>query len=269
MNKILQNILFGVFIISLMSLIFLSFEKKRDDIKSNFNNSEINTNVPLSQSDSNVWSTLRSWNDFEKIYYSDYFKVRLDDFYAVESLKERSNAETLAAIYRQLSEYDSPDLDLIYSTFSNIQNFRKLDRASFANVLVSFVQSIKYAYVFEYSCSEMYSTDPEVRKSMDGGTLCDGNNNWGLNSPIEFMKTLKGDCDTRTLFLYTIMKKFLYDVIILNSDTHSMLGVNLPSSGTYISHRGKRYFMWETTAKNWQMGDMPPNSSGDSWEIIP
>ena len=271
MNKILQNILFGVFIISLMSLIFLSFEKKQNDIKSNFNNSEINTSVPLSQSNSNVWSTLHEWKDYNNINYSYYFKVRLDDFYDVELFKKNTSPSSLAELYRLLYNYDRPNLDLIYSTLSNIQDFRELDRLSFANVLVSLIQSIPYAYVFHRSCDEEYNSSSEVKESMDNGTQCDGFNTWGVNSPIEFMKNLYGDCDTRTLTLYTIMKKFGYGVVILNNDNHSMLGVKLTPSngGTYVSYLGERYYMWETTSKNWEFGVVPPQSRNSSWEIIP
>ena len=65
------------------------------------------------------------------------------------------------------------------------------------------------------------------------------------------------------------MRKFRYDVVILNSDTHSILGVKLPSSGNYLSYLGERYYMWETTAKNWEIGDVSPSDQNDSWEIIP
>ena len=268
MNKILQNILFGVFIISLMSLIFLSFGKKRDDIKSNVNNSKFSTISPIGKSEANVWSTLHQWKDYDQNSYSDYFKVRLDDFYGVESYKK--SLDTWGEeLYRMLYNYDRPNLDLIYVTLSNIQYNNKLDRLDFAKVLVSFVQSIPYAYVLENSCDEEYNLDPEVKEAMDNGTQCDGFNTWGLNSPVEFMKNSLGDCDTRTLFLYTIMRKFRYDVVILNSDTHSILGVKLPSSGNYLSYLGERYYMWETTAKNWEIGDVSPSDQNDSWEIIP
>lgn len=251
-----------------MTIIFSSFDKKRNQIRSNINNQTINT--PLSETDSNLWSTFHSWKDYDNFYYSDYFKVRLGDFYDVGSYKNNSSPRSLAQLYRMLYNYDRPNLDLIYSTLSNIQNYHQLDRLSFANVLVSFVQSIPYAFVFESSCNDKYNSDYEVRKAMDNGTQCDGFNIWGLNSPIEFMKNLYGDCDTRTLFLYTIMKKFGYKVVILNSDSHSMLGVKLSPSGggTYMTYLGERYYMWETTAKNWEIGVLPPNEINSRWEII-
>jgi hypothetical protein len=83
----------------------------------------------------------------------------------------------------------------------------------------------------------------------------------GVYSPSEFISTLKGDCDTRTLFLYTLMKKFGYDVAILNGPGHSMLGCNLlpenPSS-PYLEYNSSRYYFWETTIFYNQNGNIGP-----------
>ena len=84
-------------------------------------------------------------------------------------------------------------------------------------------------------------------------------------SPLEFFYLKTGDCDSRTVLIYTILKSFGYDVAILNSDrySHSMIGINLPSSGKYKIINGKKYFFWETTGVGWEMGMLPP----DNWDI--
>ena len=69
MNKILQNILFGVFIISLMSLIFSGYEKNLDQKILSYE-SEIKSKINIA----NV-SHYRQWNDYEKNLFSGTFEV--------------------------------------------------------------------------------------------------------------------------------------------------------------------------------------------------
>ena len=93
------------------------------------------------------------------------------------------------------------------------------------------------------------------------GFECDSYVKGAIYSPVEFIDKFKGDCDTRTVFLYTVLKRYKYDVVILNSDVygHSILGVNISSSGRYKYHNGKRYYTWETTSPGWRLGDLPPD----------
>jgi hypothetical protein len=81
----------------------------------------------------------------------------------------------------------------------------------------------------------------------------------------------KGDCDTRAIVLFTILDHFNYDVAMLVSEEygHCILGVNMPGTGTYKSHFGKRYYVWETTAKDFQLGQLPPEISNmQNWRIV-
>ena len=91
-----------------------------------------------------------------------------------------------------------------------------------------------------------------------------------LGDLILVLHHLNGDCDSRTLFIYTVLKKFNYDVVILNSDlyAHSIIGLNIPSSGRYKYYNGKRYYTWETTAKGYELGVLPADFSNiDYWYI--
>lgn len=92
---------------------------------------------------------------------------------------------------------------------------------------------------------------------------CEGKVPFGVKAPGELIGNLKGDCDTRTLFLYTILSHFGYDVVILNSEyyKHSIIGLNAPSIGIFKVIGGVRYFIWETTAKGMQLGQFPNNMS--------
>jgi hypothetical protein len=132
------------------------------------------------------------------------------------------------------------------------------------------VQNIPYNILTSESCSDAYLNSKSIKDMIDQGIDCDGNVFGGLYTPTEFIKNFKGDCDTRTVFLYTILNRYGYDTRILNSDfyRHSIIGVNLPSRGRFKTHLGKRYYTWETTNINWQLGDLPPSTSRmDLWHV--
>jgi len=77
----------------------------------------------------------------------------------------------------------------------------------------------------------------------------------GFVSPIEMIMTQMGDCDTRTITLYLLLKSFGFDVIELVSDveSHAIIAINLPIAGgkVYYPFRGKKYYIWETTSKHY------------------
>ena len=61
--------------------------------------------------------------------------------------------------------------------------------------------------------------------------------------------SLNGDCDTRTLLLYTMLSYYNYDVALLSSEFygHSILGINLPFEGKKYFYNNQEYTLWETT----------------------
>jgi hypothetical protein len=84
------------------------------------------------------------------------------------------------------------------------------------------------------------------------------------------MANLKGDCDTRTLFLYTILSHYGYDVALLSSEyyNHSLIGINLPYDGISYLYKSQRYVLWETTAANIRPGSLPNEISNiNYWRI--
>ena len=86
---------------------------------------------------------------------------------------------------------------------------------------------------------------------------CLGNILFGFQSPVEFMSNFKGDCDTKVLLCFYILKKFGYDVAILISERfeHAVLGINLNVGGSdYVYHRGVKYYAWETTSEGFKPG---------------
>ena len=223
-------------------------------------------------------SANRIWKDNLGNQYSGTLSVRKEDH---ERLKDLSAQYTSYSsgdafwgdLYDFLDTRSSSSLDLLFETFRLIQEQNQLNSMEFAQMVTSCIQDIPYALVFDSACLDASSYDDdsitEVLKSCPD--CCIGYKTYGIQAPVEFIATLKGDCDSRTVLLYSILKHFNYDVAILNSDEyrHSILGLNIPASGLYKAHRGKRYYLWETTAKYFRIGELAPSMDNvNYWNIV-
>ncbi|MFY0652738.1 MAG: hypothetical protein JXQ96_11920 [Cyclobacteriaceae bacterium] len=163
------------------------------------------------------------------------------------------------AIYNSLYQNDSAELKHLADSLREIRLEKNLNSTEFAHMVVKFVQDIPYSYIISEPCGEMKDGKP-----------CKGDSRFGILSPIEFLYTLKGDCDTRTVLLYGLLKDFGYDALILisNEYLHSMLAVNIPGTGDYISHKGKKFYFWETTNTGWEPGMIAPDMQNTNyWDL--
>ena len=130
-------------------------------------------------------------------------------------------------LYQHLVEHSKENLLPFYNQLKVERDANLMTDSEFAEMIVTFVQDIPYAYILgDASCN-----DYEVTL---GG--CVENIKYGILSPAEFLYSLQGDCDTRTVLLYSALSHFGYDVRIAVSDeyAHSMLLLNLPNYGPYI-----------------------------------
>ena len=211
------------------------------------------------------------WYDYDNNYYSGTTKVRDSEVFSSINNKSRIPANNWSDFYRGMYSYDKSKLDLVYPMLDKIWNKNTFTRGEFADIVVSFVQNIEYNILIMEDCQAAYKKDNSIREMMNNGITCDGDVYAGVYSPLEFMSNFKGDCDSRTVFLYTVFKRYNYDVVILNSDVyaHSILGVNMASSGKYKSYNGKRYYTWETTTTGWRLGMLPPDYSNiNNWYVV-
>ena len=96
---------------------------------------------------------------------------------------------------------------------------------------------------------------------------CNDVNPFGVYSPFEFAFKKTGDCDTRALLAFTILKEMGFEVAVMVSRIrgHSVLGIYLPNSYDYSvgqSIYGKKYVLWELTNPNWRLGNVV---KGNDW----
>lgn len=142
-------------------------------------------------------------------------------------------------------------------------------------MIVSCIQSIPYTLVVDGSCSANYNDDfINQYLAKCNSDCCKGYSKFGVQSPIEFIADLKGDCDTRALLLYDILGKLGYKVALMTSNyyKHAVIAVNLDevSEDEKLAIRvdGKPYYLWETTSMGFGPGEIPASLSNiNHWQI--
>lgn len=207
---------------------------------------------------------LRSWNkySFDSIYCLTYSissksAAPSQDFRNKLYTRERNYENYWRNIYYELYQHDKERVSFLQDSLQWIATKNSLSKNEFANLIVSFVQDIPYNYVVPGPCDR--NDHP-----------CRGNEKFGILSPIEFLYTLSGDCDTRSVLLYSLLKHFGYNPLIMisNEYRHAMIAIDLPASGDYIIHKGKKFYFWETTNTGWLPGMLPPGFNNIAyWKI--
>ncbi|MCY1508112.1 hypothetical protein D9M68_424120 [compost metagenome] len=217
----------------------------------------------------------RVWKDYDGNQYEGIIWTKKSDFVSSKSFKNTLmlNSNSIHAydqmIFR-LKENDKNNLNGVYQLFDQIKKEKQLSPLQLAELLVSCVQDIPYTAIVPESCNPDLYEDKFIKDYlMSKNARCAGFEKFGINSPVEFMSSLNGDCDTRTLLLYTMLAHYDYDVALLSSEyyAHSLIGINLPISGTAYLYQNQRYVLWETTAPI-RAGVLPKEISNlDYWRI--
>ncbi len=206
------------------------------------------------------------WTDFNGQRYQGSFVLKLanirESTYHLKALRNQP-INSYAPVYQSVFDKDKYFLKDLYHMLDSIRIGNQQNRVRFAHTVVSMVQSIPYVLILENSCDDPANLrNPQLREMLLARTPCDGFAPFGLRTPTEFLSTFNGDCDTRTLLLYTVLKHYQYEVAIINSDYygHSMLGLALPElSGAYKVQNGTKYYFWETTDKGYLPGQLDRN----------
>ncbi|MEM7009619.1 MAG: hypothetical protein AAF462_10835 [Thermodesulfobacteriota bacterium] len=163
-------------------------------------------------------------------------------------------------VYKNLVLDSKSYIHFMVDSLKGISQEQGLTKPELAELVVTFVQDIPYSYVLSRDCA---SRDT-------GDSPCIGHVAMGILSPYEFLHSLYGDCDTRSVLIYTLLEELGFDPMIVVSDeyAHAMLALNVASSGDYLMHQGRKYYFWETTAKGWPLGMLPPNTKNiNYWKI--
>ncbi|NND63885.1 MAG: hypothetical protein HKN48_11915 [Flavobacteriaceae bacterium] len=223
-----------------------------------------------------VYASHRIWKDNYGNQFEASLPIRERDFNRlrnhIDSYSPSRGGNFWGKLYDYIDRTDTPSLDLVMKTFEEIHEEKLLNQMEFAEMVVSCIQDIPYSFVFQGDCLEPDNYEDSIRRILEScPECCIGNVAYGIQNPVSFLQNLKGDCDTRTVLIYSILKHFRYDVAILNSDfyRHSILGINLPAKGINKVYYGKKYVVWETTAKYFTVGELPTNFNDIThWNVV-
>lgn len=262
----LVGIVFLLFLVYGVISLFTSSVKspvvKRDSVTDNPQEVRETKSDPLTGD--SILSHHRIWEDYaSQEYYAD-IEVRVSDYRNATRLRNDlliplQSTSQYNRIVSTIYDYDKNRLGLMYSMLDSLKIINNLSQIQFAEVIVSLIQDIPYTLILNDACDARIYNDEFISEYLRTGGECEGYIKYGLLSPVEFMASLAGDCDTRTLLLFTILNHYGYDVVMLSSELyrHSILGVNLPYNGMSKTINGSRYVVWETTQPGIPPGIIP------------
>ncbi|WP_248724034.1 hypothetical protein [Seonamhaeicola sp. ML3] len=210
------------------------------------------------------------WKDYKSNEYETDLRVNSDFVAYEQNLKQtlpgmRSEAD-YSLILKRLNQASNESLYHVVNSLDSIRVRNNISRYDFPMVMVSMVQSIPYYAILDDSCNPYDYRDQSMRELLLNNP-CQGYVKFGIKSPSEFLKDIKGDCDTRTLFLYSLLKQFGYDVAIFGSEVyqHSVLGISFGKIdrdlGVFKKYGQKKYYLWETTSMGFKVGKIPKEIS--------
>ncbi|MCB0524116.1 MAG: hypothetical protein H6576_04005 [Lewinellaceae bacterium] len=217
----------------------------------------------------------RVWKDYAGAEYSGYLSIKTSEWKSSESYHQNTpiavaSLNDFDMLLRQFIANDSSKLTGVYSLFDSVQVSHKLNEKLFAEAIVSCIQDIPYTLVLDQACDPLLYNDQFIFEYLSSGGNCHPNVKFGIFSPVEFIATLDGDCDTRALLLFTILSHYGYDVVMLSSEIyrHSIIAINLPYMGVSKTINRKRYVLWETTQAGIAPGVFPSKMSNmNNWYV--
>lgn len=205
------------------------------------------------------------WRDYDGFNYSLTLVANSDYINYEQQVKARTpyleNKYDYETMLSNVSRASEESMLRVYDSLDKLITSKNLIGRKKAEVIVSMVQSLPYYVIIDESCNPMAYNDREIRQMMLTSP-CLPNIQHGIQSPSEFLSNLKGDCDTRTLFLFKVLKHYDYDVVILGSEyyKHSIIGIHFAyeyGNGIHYEYLGKKYWVWETTAEDMEIGELP------------
>ena len=119
-------------------------------------------------------------------------------------------------LYANVVRHESKKNKYIKKMYSELlpENNKSLSRREKLDAIITSVQEIPYYLVLKEVVLKC-KTKLIFKRISSKGEPCLASKKYGLALPSEFSANFKGDCDTRSLFLYMFLKQIGYDVAIL------------------------------------------------------
>jgi hypothetical protein len=221
-----------------------------------------------------------NWLDFaDRVYLEQYQTSYLN--YAqshamhnsLAGVDPRGDARTYwSSVYQSMVVNDERKLDSIVDYFSIQRQNLGLNSLETAEAVVTFIQEIPYCLVHDGTCEEVLSHgDDFINEYHAEGRPCLSGIVAGIQSPYEFAHNMKGDCDTRSVLCFALLRRLGIPCSVWVSEVygHSIIGVGVAASGNNFKMvAGQRHFATELTSKGFRIGMISPQHGDmDNWLI--
>lgn len=148
-------------------------------------------------------------------------------------------------VFDSLSNDNSENIQALTALFKHRMETEGLDQRQVSELVISFVQNIKYRLPTEETAA------------------------FGLLPPTIVVADGSGDCDSKALLAVVILRQLGIDAVVLlgSSLGHAALGINVAAPGKKF---GKKYSFVEVTTPGWAIGTIPPGYDiAGAWKVIP
>lgn len=151
-------------------------------------------------------------------------------------------------VFDTLAQDNGDDIEALTELFRKRQQSEHLDMRQITELVVSFVQNIRYRLPTEDTAA------------------------FGLLPPTIVVADGSGDCDSKALLATIILQQLGVDATVLLATNlgHAALGVALPVPGKKFVRGKHKYAFVEVTTPGWALGVLPPDYDVPSaWKVIP
>lgn len=213
------------------------------------------------------------WSDYDGFNHQISFKILKRDVDKARVFRERYSFSTEKKIYLDFIKASNPVIDSMVKAMKLDMNKKQIRGNDMLNYVVTAIQTPRYTSI-EYGDKCKYN---DCRPRADGRGCCENIKPFGLFTPAEFILQKTGDCDTKSLVAYALLKKLGFNAALLAGDTeggpHAMLGLanvvpSIPSK--YVQYNGRIYYPWEVTNKrdDCQLGNMTMWRGWLNWNVV-
>jgi hypothetical protein len=213
------------------------------------------------------------WSDYDGFNHQISFKILKRDVDKARVFRERYSFSTEKKIYLDFIKASNPVIDSMVKAMKLDMNKKQIRGNDMLNYVVTAIQTPRYTSI-EYGDKCKYN---DCRPRADGRGCCENIKPFGLFTPAEFILQKTGDCDTKSLVAYALLKKLGFNAALLAGDTeggpHAMLGLTnvapiIPSK--YVQYNGRIYYPWEVTEKwdDCQLGNMTMWRGWLNWNVV-
>jgi hypothetical protein len=211
----------------------------------------------------NIQTTIWKWTGFDDKEHLITFKYPIEYVEIAKNYRiNYGNNFTESQLYTDFVEVSNPVLDsMTKAMLLDMKNNNINQPQQILNYVVSAIQFPKYTKITdieECPCNDMnrdWKNDCNAR--LDGTGCCNSVIPFAIFTPAEFILKKTGDCDTKALIAYAILKKLGFDAAVIVGDAdggaHAMLAVANVSPvvfSNYVKFDSKMYFPWEVTSRN-------------------